>query len=169
MWYRNSIGQRKDKIVKSLVRLGLITLDQNGLLIVQSDSAIMYLRSRFYYSKPWLVLNCYVHRDLFPEGNWKKAYQFITSNHQNSHIMEQTFTNEEVREYLNKHYSQTYHKNDMDHWYNFRNREVIGLPIQSVKDRFSEQEVINLFGEKMEHPGWVEIIRFKTFTNQQIS
>lgn len=83
--------------------------------------------------------------------------------------MEQIFTNQEVRAYLSKYYSETYRKGDSDYWYNYRNREVIGVLIPTVKDRFTEQEVIEIFGEKTEHPGWVEIIRFKTFTNQQKS
>ena len=146
-----------------------MVLDQNGLLTVFSESGIMYLQSRLFYSKPWLYINCYFHRDLFPEGNWKEAYHFIISNHQISHNMEQIFTNQEVRAYLSKHYSQTYRKDDCDYWYNFRNRAVIGVPIPSVKERFTEQEIIELFGDNMEHPAWVEIIRFKTFTNHQTS
>jgi hypothetical protein len=160
---------KKDKLIRSLIRLGLMVVDQNGLLTIHSDSVIMYLHSRLYYSKAWIFLNCYLHSDLFLDENWRQAYHFITSNHQIPHTMELTFTNDEVRTYLNRFYSRTYRKNNQDHWYNYRNRKTIAVPQSSDIDRFTEQELIDLFGDKAEHPGWVEIIRFKTFTNHQTS
>ncbi len=155
--------------MESLLNMGLMVVDQNGLLIVYSDSAIMYLRSRICYSRIWILLHCYLHKNLFPNQDWKDAYRYITSKQQKSVNMEQTYTNAQLRAYLNAHYVPTFTKGVEDHFYNHRNRKTIALPMASIQSQFTEQEVVDMFSNG-EHPVWIEIARFKThIANNQIT
>lgn len=155
--------KRKRYLIASLRAIGCVVLDQNGLLTIFSESGIMYMRSRMYFSRPWIYLHCYLHRELFANDDWKSAFHFIISNHQNTHTMEHLFSNDEVRSYLGFFYSPTFRRNNEDHFYNFRNGKTIGLPAPEVKNQFTEDDVVELFSNNTEHQACTEIVRFKNF------
>ena len=72
-------------------------------------------------------------------------------------------TQNEVRSYLAHFYSPTFRKGDEDHYYNFRSRQTIGLPIS--KSLFTDEELIEIMKNKTELSEGQELIRFKQFKN----
>ena len=81
--------------------------------------------------------------------------------------MKTHYSNTHVREYLKVHYSATFRKNNRDHFYNFRNRQSIGVPI--AKETFTDEEIMAMFSGKTELPSSAEMLRFTTFISQQLN
>ncbi len=82
--------------------------------------------------------------------------------------MEQTYTNQQVRNYLTTHYATTYRRNRSDHFYNHRNRQTMAVPLPEDKPLFTEEEVVAVFDGKAQHSDYIEVVRFKNFQTSKI-
>ena len=77
------------------------------------------------------------------------------------------YSNNEVRAYLEAYYVPTFRSGEEDHFYNYRNRQTMAVPSAELKPNFTEMEVVAVFGGKAEHTDYIEIVRFKQFTQHQ--
>ncbi len=138
---------------------------RNELVRFERGDDLLYLQNQWYYPKWYLRIIFFVYRDMWGDAHWKTAYQQCINNSPINNSIMAKYTHQQIKSYLAKFYSPSYRKSGKDHYYNFRNRDHIAVPINQT--HFSETEVLEMFGDKTALPLYAEIARFNQFLTSQ--
>lgn len=156
---------RRKNLTQWFLQSGFDVRIANGLVRIERGNDLLYLKKQWYYPKWYLRINFFVYRDMWGGIHWKSAYEHCINNSLLNNTIMDKFTLEQIKGYLATYYAPSYRKSGKDHFYNFRNRDHIAVPIDQTQ--FSETEVLEMFGNKTVLPLYAEIARFNQFLTNQ--